>query len=108
MWFDYEGEKVLVTPRRTGRSANHLQEFASDDFAGQSQEPLRLGADQMHGGKRPARAVARGRIRDQTARPHWHKYTGESGHYGLRDPKIDQKRVLVVCGIDRIATFGEP
>ena len=38
----------------------------------------------------------------------WHKYTGQSGHYGLRDPKIDEKRVLFVCGIDRIATFGEP
>jgi hypothetical protein len=31
-----------------------------------------------------------------------------SGHYGLRDPKIDEKRVLFVCAIDRIATFGEP
>ena len=38
----------------------------------------------------------------------WHKYTGQSGHYGLRDPKIDEKRVLFVCGIDGIATFGEP
>ena len=38
----------------------------------------------------------------------WHKYTGQSGHYGLRDPKIDEKRVLFVCGINRIATFGEP
>ena len=38
----------------------------------------------------------------------WHKYTGQSGNYGLRDPKIDEKRVLFVCGIDRIATFGEP
>ena len=28
--------------------------------------------------------------------------------YALRDPKIDEKRVLFVCDIDRIATFGEP
>ena len=28
----------------------------------------------------------------------WHKYTGQSGHYALRDPKIDEKRVLFVCG----------
>jgi hypothetical protein len=26
----------------------------------------------------------------------------------LRDPSIDEKRVLFICGIDRIATFGEP
>jgi len=38
----------------------------------------------------------------------WTKYTGKPGPYGLRDPKIDEKRVLFVCGIDRIATFGEP
>ena len=38
----------------------------------------------------------------------WTKYTGQPGPYGLRDPKIDEKRVLFVCGIDRIATFGEP
>jgi len=38
----------------------------------------------------------------------WTKYTGQSGPYGLRDPKIDEKRVLFFCGIDRIATFGEP
>ena len=38
----------------------------------------------------------------------WHKYTGQSGHYDLRDPKIDEKRVLFVCRIDRIATFREP
>jgi hypothetical protein len=36
------------------------------------------------------------------------KYTGQPGPYALRDPKIDKKRVLFVCGIDRIATFGEP
>ena len=38
----------------------------------------------------------------------WTKYTGKPGPYALRDPKIDEKRVLFVCGIDRIATFGEP
>ncbi len=37
----------------------------------------------------------------------WTKYTGQPGPYGLRDPKIDKKRVLFFCGIDRIATFGE-
>ena len=38
----------------------------------------------------------------------WTKYTGKPGPYALRDPKIDETRVLFVCGIDRIATFGEP
>jgi PPOX class probable F420-dependent enzyme len=38
----------------------------------------------------------------------WTKYTGQPGPYGLRDPKIDEKRVLFFCGIDHVATFGEP
>jgi hypothetical protein len=38
----------------------------------------------------------------------WTKYTGNPAPYGLRDPKIAEKRVLFVCRIDRIATFGKP
>ena len=38
----------------------------------------------------------------------WTKYTGNRPPYGLRDPKIDERRVLFVCRIDRIATFGQP
>ena len=38
----------------------------------------------------------------------WTKYTGNPPPYGLRDPKIDEKRVLFVCRINRIATFGKP
>ena len=38
----------------------------------------------------------------------WSKYTGKPPPYGLRDPSIDEKRVLFICRIDRIATFGRP
>jgi hypothetical protein len=38
----------------------------------------------------------------------WTKYTGQPGPYALRDPKIDEKRVLFFCRIDHVATFGEP
>lgn len=38
----------------------------------------------------------------------WRKYVGEGDTYGLRDPSIDEKRVLFECRIDRIATFGKP
>jgi hypothetical protein len=38
----------------------------------------------------------------------WTKYTGNPPPYGLRNPKIDEKRVLFVCHIDRIATFRKP
>ena len=38
----------------------------------------------------------------------WTKYTGDENGYGLRDPVIEERRVLFVCAIDRIATFGKP
>jgi len=38
----------------------------------------------------------------------WRKYTQDPGDYGLRDPSIEEKRVLFECRIDRIATFGKP
>jgi len=38
----------------------------------------------------------------------WVKYTGNEPPYALRDPVIDEKRVLFECEIDRIATFGKP
>jgi len=38
----------------------------------------------------------------------WTKYTGEDPPYALRDPAIEEKRVLFECRIDRIATFGKP
>ena len=38
----------------------------------------------------------------------WTKYTGNEPPYGLRDPSINERRVLFVCPIDRIATFGRP
>ena len=38
----------------------------------------------------------------------WTKYTGQEPPYGLRDPVIDEKRVLFECRVDRVATFGKP
>ena len=38
----------------------------------------------------------------------WKKFTGQDGPYGLRDPSIDERRVLFECTIDQIATFGQP
>ncbi len=38
----------------------------------------------------------------------WTKYTGQAPPYGLRDPQIDERRILFVCDVDRVATFGKP
>ena len=38
----------------------------------------------------------------------WTKYTQQPAPYGLRDPSINERRVLFVCGVDSVATFGKP
>lgn len=38
----------------------------------------------------------------------WTKYTGNAPPYGLRDPSIDERRLLFELTVDRIATFGRP
>jgi hypothetical protein len=37
----------------------------------------------------------------------WRKYIGQGDEYGLRDPSIDERRVLFVCNVDSVATFGK-
>ena len=50
----------------------------------------------------------RRRLCNETDRSYLDEVTGQPAPYALRDPKIDEKRVLFFCGIDRIATFGVP
>jgi PPOX class probable F420-dependent enzyme len=38
----------------------------------------------------------------------WTKYTGNQPPYGLRDPGMNERRVLFECRVDRVATFGKP
>lgn len=38
----------------------------------------------------------------------WTKYTGNEPPYGLRDPSMDERRVLFEARVDSVATFGQP
>jgi PPOX class probable F420-dependent enzyme len=44
----------------------------------------------------------------QTIDQAWTKYTGNPPPYGLRDPGMNERRVLFECRVDRVATFGQP
>lgn len=109
MWFDYEGDKILVN------TASHRTKCAwirknpqltilivnPDNPYHWVQIRCTVEAEQREwepGGERVTRQL------DKI----WTKYTGAEPPYGLRDPKIDEKRVLFICRIDRIATFGKP
>jgi hypothetical protein len=38
----------------------------------------------------------------------WVKYTGQEPPYGLRDPSMNERRILCECPVERVAVFGRP
>jgi len=109
MWFDYEGDKILVNtashrpkcawirknPRLTVLLVNPRNPYHWMQIKCTVEREMR---EWEPGGDYVTRQIDR----------IWTKYTKQPPPYALRDPSIDEKRVLFVCGIDRIATFGEP
>lgn len=109
MWFDYEGDKVLVNtashrkkcewirrnPRLTILLVNPKNPYHWVQIKCTVEKEMR---EWEAGGDAVTKQLDR----------IWTKYTGQPGPYALRDPAIDEKRVLFICRIDRIATFGEP
>jgi hypothetical protein len=108
MWFDYEDDKILVNtashrekcewirknPRMTSLLVNPDNPYHWVQIKHTVEKELR---EWEPGGEYVT--VQLDRI--------WTKYTGNPPPYGLRDPSIEEKRVLFVCTIDRIATFGK-
>ncbi len=62
---------------------------------------------------RPAREISEDdpaegqRVTDQLDRI-WVKYTGNEPPYALRDPSMDERRVLFELEVVKVATFGRP
>ena len=109
MWFDYEGDKVLINtashrpkcawirknPHVTILMINPKNPYHWLQLKCSVEKEMR---EWEVGGEYVTKQLDR----------IWTKYTGQPAPYALRDPSIDEKRVLFICGIDRIATFGEP
>ena len=109
MWFDHEGDKILVNtashrakcgwirkqPRLTLLLVNPANPYHWLQIKCTVEKELR---EWELGGAYVTKQLDR----------IWTKYTGNPPPYGLRDPGIEEKRVLFVCGIDRLATFGKP
>lgn len=109
MWFDHDGDKILVNtashrpkcqwirdnPRLTILLVNPDNPYHWMQIKCTVEQEVR---EWEPGGEVATRQLDR----------IWTKYTGRPPPYALRDPSIEEKRVLFVCGIDRIATFGEP
>ena len=109
MWFDYDGDTVLVNtashrakcgwirknPRITLLLVNPQNPYHWMSIKATVVNEIREGEP---GGERAGEHIDR----------MWTKYTGQEPPYGLRDPVIDEKRVLFECRVDRVATFGKP
>ncbi len=109
MWFDYEGGHVLVNTASHRSKCNWIRKNPELTI-------LVVNPDNPYHWVQIKCTVEReerewdangARVTEQLDRI-WTKYTGNPPPYGLRDPAIDEKRVLFVCRVDRIATFGKP
>jgi len=109
MWFDYEGDKILVnvashrkktdwirkSPQMTMLLINPANMYHWISFKITVEQELSED-DPVHGARVTAHL-------NKIAK----KYVN-ADVYPLRDPSIDERRVLFVCKVDNIATFGQP
>lgn len=110
MWFDYEGNKVLVNVATHRKKVEWIR-------ARPKLSMLIVNPDNAYHWVSIKATVERELLEDDpvegprvTAQLDriWTKYTQNPPPYGLRDPAIDERRVLFECSIDRVATFGKP
>ena len=110
MWFDYEGDKVLVNVATHRRKYGwihknpHLTLVLVNPDNAYHWVSIRCSANEELSEDDPAVGE---RVTAQLDRI-WTKYTQQPPPYGLRDPSIDERRALFVCDVERVATFGKP
>ncbi len=110
MWFDYEDDKVLVNVAEHRRKTGWIRQTPTLTMLLMNPEnmyhwmSLKVTVEREISEDDPDEGSW---VTEQVDRI-WRKYIGEGEHYGLRDPAREERRVLFVCSVDRIATFGQP
>lgn len=110
MWFDYEGDQVLVNCAahrvKTGwiRNNGQLTSLLMNPANPYHWMSIKHHVVEEISEDDPERGAG---VTAQLDRI-WTKYTKAPGPYGLRDPEINERRVLFRCDVDQIATFGQP
>ncbi|MEM7337115.1 MAG: pyridoxamine 5'-phosphate oxidase family protein [Actinomycetota bacterium] len=111
MWFDYEGDKVLVNVAEQRKKTDWIRDNPQITILIMNPEnmyhwmSLKVTVDREVSEDDPAEGA---RVTEQLNRI-WQKYIPDGGdEYGLRDPSIEERRVLFECSVDKIATFGVP
>lgn len=110
VWFDYEGDLVLLNLATHRKKVHWLRENPQATF-------LLVNPQNAYHWVSIKATVAREvseddpeegpRVTAQLDRI-WTQYTGAEPPYGLRDPSRDERRVLFELSVDSIATFGQP
>lgn len=109
MWFDYEGDMVLVNTASHRPKCQWIRDNPQITMILVNPEnpyhwmslKVTVVNEVSEEGPDGARVTAQ-------LNKIWRKYVGDGDEYQLRDPSIDEKRVLFECRVDRVATFGKP
>ncbi len=110
MWFDYEGDKVLVNVAVQRKKTEWIRNTPQITMILMNPEnmyhwmSIKVTVDREISEDDPGEGA---RVTEQLDRI-WKKYVGQGDEYGLRDPSIDERRILFECSVDKIATFGVP
>ena len=110
MWFDYEGDKVLINVAEHRKKTAWIRHNPEVSLILINPEnpyhwvSMKVTVEREISEDDPAEGA---RVTDQVDGI-WTKYTGAEGPYGLRDPSIDERRVLFECRVDKVSTFGQP
>ncbi len=110
VWFDYEGDKILLNFAEHRRKTEWIRK--NPEFTLLLMNPQNayhwvsirgsivneIHEDDPENGHRATEHV------DKI----WTKYTVQPPPYGLRDPAINERRILLECQVERVATFGKP
>ncbi len=111
MWFDYEGDKVLINAAAQRKKTQWIRETPQVTILIMNPEnmyhwmSIKVTVDREISEDDPDEGA---QVTEQLNRI-WRKYITDGGdEYGLRDPSINERRVLFECTVDKIATFGVP
>ena len=110
VWFDYEGNTVLLNLATHRKKVDWLRANPDASFI------LVNPKNAYHWMSIKATVVREVSEDDPVEGPRvteqldriWTKYTGNEPPYGLRDPSKNERRVLFELEVESIATFGRP
>ena len=110
VWFNYAGDRVLLNLAEHRRKTGCIRRNPQVTMLLMNPEnpyhwvSLKATAEREVQEDDPAEGSRATETIDQS----WTKYTGAEPPYGLRDPAMDERRVLFECRVDSVAVFGQP